>query len=268
MSRLRCVVSTGQGLRVDSEIIRRCDLIQQSVSHARRCLLATLSLTFAGLGSAQDVPRYEGFEVRQVLVAQKDAEGQVKYSVDTGRINAFLAGLLPHAQGQPARFANDEDRGRARQDVTQLSAVLVKLTQPDDCSTRLLYQSAVLHSLAHNMGLRSAVHESERCFRRLLEREPKNPKYHFLFGRHLLFSDRIARGVSHLEKADALKHEQAAFSLGLAYALQGNKKNALECLTRYLQRNPDDPRAAAALTAVRQDRIKPPDESSDSLWDY
>ena len=214
------------------------------------------------------VPEYEGFDVRKVLVSRESGDGQTEYSIDSAMISSIIAGLLPHAQGQPARFASDKEFQRAQKDVTQLSAILVRLTEPADCPTRHLYQSAVLHSLAHNMGLRTAAEQASRSYRRLLEREPENARYEFLYGRHLLFCDRLGEGVRHLERADALGHKSAAYSLGLAYALQGHKKNALECLNRYLRENPDSRRAHAAVVAVQQDRIQPPEQSTggDSLW--
>lgn len=223
-----------------------------------RILCLSLLVAFpVSLHAQEKVPGYSRIDVAMVVQKKKKRDGTMEYSLDTELIGEVLNSLKPHAALYPTQFASKSDENKAREDVGKLSKILVAMTKDDeDTRSQLLHQSAVLHSMAHNMGLKGAAPQADRCYRLLIDRNPDNIEMKFDFGRYLFFSSRPDESIEYLKQAHESDHETAAFQLGLAYAVVGRKEAALYYLRNYQQRHPDDKNAPRIIKAVEEDKIE------------
>ena len=214
------------------------------------------------LGAQNSIPRYEKQDVASVLQKEKQKDGTFAYSLDTKLIAGILEVLEPHARVYPTQFASKRDEKQAREDVSKLSKILVAMTKDDEqARSLLLHQSAKLHSMAHNMGLKGAVGHADRCYQLLVKRHPDNMQIKFEYGRYLFFSRRHKASIQYLKAAHENGHETAAFQLGLAHAVTGNKEGALYYLKNYQRRFPDDKNAPRIIRAVENDAIETVNDS-------
>ena len=223
-----------------------------------RILCLSLLVAFpVSLHAQEKVPGYGRLDVSRVVQKKKKRDGTIVYSLDNELIGEVVNSLKPHAARYPTQFASKSDEKKAREDVGKLSKILVSMTKDDEnARSQLLHQSAVLHSMAHNMGLKGAAPQADRCYLLLIDRHPDSLGMKFEFGRYLFFSSRPGESIEYLKQAHESDHETAAFQLGLAYAVVGRKEAALYFLRNYQQRHPDDKNALRIIKAVEEDKIE------------
>ncbi len=201
------------------------------------------------------IPAYEKQDVSKILVVTENGDGNQSYSLDTELITEILQNLKPHAMNYPTRFANEQDKENAKTNVGQLTRVLERMTQDDNADSGLMYQSAVAHNIAHNMGLKGASAKADRCYEILLKRSPEDKQVNYMFGAFLASSNRTKKAIPYLQKADELEFDSAAYTLGMAYAVLGEKDFALDYLNRYAERHPENERLKSVISAVESGKI-------------
>ena len=195
---------------------------------------------------------YAGNDITQLLVTHTDAEGQESHDLDLAFAERVLAELSAHARNYPPEFRSDDERALAKRDAGRLADLLHIVTQEADATDELLFLSARVNAVAHNLDIEGAGERAGTYFTRFLARNPSHPQGNYQYG---VFLASTATGQpmagNYLERAAVLGVDDAYYSLAMLSLVQGDQEQAAKQLETYLSKQPGDEQAAKLLEVLR-----------------
>jgi tetratricopeptide (TPR) repeat protein len=221
----------------------------------KQILISAVVFGIASMAQENGYKPYGNYDLRNSLIAQKSAGGNVEYRIDKKLISQVLDDLTAHAKDYPTKFRSKEERARAVRDAKKLQSVFDTLASKDDTDTQILFTAAILNGLAHNLDIEGAAQKAVIYYERILHREPENPKGNYYYGTFLASASRPKESLPYLEKALKLGVEQAGFSLGMAHLTMGDEAKALEYLESYSKRNPSNKEAKQLVENLKAGKI-------------
>lgn len=204
----------------------------------------------------------------QLLIVEKDAQGQPQYSLNLELFERKLAAVAVHARSYPPTFADAVEREQAIRMVQFLSGTVEQLKETFESTSDLATRAGFLYAMAYNLDLPEAFESNiapspeqtraARYYQTALQHEPDNAEACWLFGIFLSSTDSAknrAEGLVQLKRAVKLGSVPAMYSLGLAY-LSVDEEQAIKWLEEYVKREPTDTAAPQILEAIRAGRAK------------
>jgi len=117
-------------------------------------------------------------------------------------------------------------------------------------------QIDTLHIKALKLKGEGKYSEAEKIFNKILAVEPENANAHFDLGNTYLVQKKYNKALNHYKKANRLGLDGGMdsyyFNLSLCYAGLGNNKEAIRCLEKCLELNPDYQGAKSVLEMVKE----------------
>jgi len=153
--------------------------------------------------------------------------------------------------GIPPRITSEEEQDRAisaLQNVIQTFTDLVRL-YPGEVEAWIGLGSA--YGLGYYFELPQARESAETSLYWAADIDPDDPRPHHALGRFYLNTNRINPAITELEQARKLDHEKqhqkVLLDLSMAYWYAGRIEEARSAVAQYLERSPDDARAAELM---------------------
>lgn len=201
---------------------------------------------------------YGNHNLREILVSQTDADGNVTHAINLKHLDLILSDLQVHTHQYPPHFANVDDKQRAISDAKILSRVFDGwIASPDISSDKqLLFKAAVLYSLSCNLDVAGSFDRANTCYKMLVKLEPENPLVRYRFGIFLAGAGQSKRAIPQFEKAVSLGLDAALFSLGMSHLTLNDTAAATKSFVAYREKYPDDERTKHLLDAIARGKIK------------
>jgi tetratricopeptide (TPR) repeat protein len=215
-------------------------------------LFALFALLIASAASARD---YGSYDPKRLLTVSETPSGK-KYGVDVAYLDQMLNDLSSHAKNYPAQFDTPQDQRRATHDVKTLSGMLDILIDAPTPNPELLVRAGYLNSLGHNLDIAGAAEKADSIFQRLLAGTPSDPRGNFMYGTFLAGVGKSKEALPYLEKALSVGVIDAAYAIGMAYMMLGDKEQALRNLEEYKRRKPADDHVDKVIDAIRQGNVE------------
>jgi tetratricopeptide (TPR) repeat protein len=240
-------------LKCDGFLVSRAgDLLARRLAIKGIALIAlSLFLTF----SLAHGKEYGNYDSKKMLTVSESPSGK-KYGIDVAYLDQMLRDLASHAQNYPPKFDTPEDQKRAVQDVKMLSGMLDIMVNGPNPNTELLWRTAFLNSMGHNLDIIGSAGKASTYFEKLLIAAPEDPRGNYMYGTFLAGAGQPKKALPYLQKALSLGVPPAAYALGMTYLSLGDKEKALENLEAYQRSNPDDPNTARIIDAIRSGKLK------------
>jgi tetratricopeptide (TPR) repeat protein len=120
----------------------------------------------------------------------------------------------------------------------------------------LLLRAGFLNSIGHNLNIAGSGEKTTAIFQRLLTTSPSHPQGNYMYGTFLASANRPKEALPYLEKALSVGVIDAAYAIGMAYLILGDKNKALENLEGYKRRKPSDGNVDRLIDAIRNGKIE------------
>lgn len=218
-----------------------------------RIFLLTLSmlLTFP-LAYAKE---YGNYDLKRMLTVSESPSGK-KYGVDNKYLDRMLSDLALHAKNYPPQFDTPQDLQRATRDVKNLSGILDILVNVPSPNPEFLWRAGFLNSMGYNLNISGSAEKTSASFQKLLAASPSDPRGNYMYGTFLAGASKPKEAIPYLEKAISVGVIDAAYALGMAYLILGDKKRALVNLENYRQRNPSDNNITKLIDGIRNGKVE------------
>ena len=216
----------------------------------KHLIVITVALTCAAAQPQKGYVEYGDYDARKCLKVAKAEDG--KESLDLKCVDGIMDDLARHAKGFPPQFRSKKEQERAERDVKTLSAMFAPIAAKDDAEVEILLRAGFLSSMGHNLDIEGSAEKAINYFERLLKKEPDHVKGNHLYGIFLAATaTKQKESVKYLEKAYQLGVVDAAFTLGFAYLILGDKQKSLEYFEAYVRSRPDDERAKNMIEMIK-----------------
>lgn len=176
--------------------------------------------------------------VKTVLIPRTaDNSAQLDVSV----LDDFITYATPMARHYPPVFSSRTERYNTTERLKSLTAWIETYAQNPNASYEVLLRAAKLNAMGRNLDLGSdyAVRAGNYIARAL--RLNDTAEANFLYGAMLAEGGGFKEGVKYLEKAEKMGYLEATQSLAQADLLDDKKDRAIQRLTEFKARNPDNP---------------------------
>ena len=176
--------------------------------------------------------------VKTVLIPRTaDNSAQLDVSV----LDDFITYVTPMARHYPPVFSSRTERYNATERLKSLTAWIESYAQNPNASYEVLLRAAKLNAMGRNLDLGSdyAVRAGNYIARAL--RLNDTAEANFLYGAMLAEGGGFKEGAKYLEKAEKMGYLEATQSLAQADLLDDKKDRAIQRLTEFKAKNPDNP---------------------------
>lgn len=190
------------------------------------------------------------------IITVSDASTGAHTSVHLDYLDQILTDLSLHARNYPPTFDTPQDKARAVEDVKTLSVLLEILVNGPNPHPELLLRAGLLNSIGHNLDIPGTADEAKLLFQKLLATSPSDPRANYHYGTFLAGAAKSREALPYLEKALSAGVGDAAYSIGMAYLILGDKQKALSNLEAYQQHRPNDEPLAKLIDDIRNGQFK------------
>ena len=176
--------------------------------------------------------------VKTVLVPRTtDNSTQLDVSV----LDDFITYATPMARHYPPVFSSRTERYNTTERLKSLTAWIETYAQNPNASYEVLLRAAKLNAMGRNLDLGSdyAVRAGNYIARAV--RLNDTAEANFLYGAMLAEGGGFKEGAKYLEKAEKMGYLEATQSLAQADLLDDKKDRAIQRLTEFKAKNPDNP---------------------------
>lgn len=206
------------------------------------------------LAQAPSAP-YKRFQGERILIPANQEKGHGP-AVDMGYLDAWIGELSIHVKNWPINFANENDKQQAIRDLELLSNLLDILNDPKNPNVEFLRRAGFVNSMAHNLDVKGAAQKATDYFTRLLRENPSDPAGNYMYGAFLGGANQADAAIPYLLKADSLGVPDAAYSLGMAYLMIGEKTKSIEYFEKYKRLAPGDKSVQTILDALKNGKAE------------
>ena len=176
--------------------------------------------------------------IKTVLVPRTaDNSAQLDVSV----LDDFITYATPMARHYPPVFSSRTERYNTTERLKSLTAWIETYAQNPNASYEVLLRAAKLNAMGRNLDLGSdyAVRAGNYIARAV--RLNDTAEANFLYGAMLAEGGGFKEGTKYLEKAEKMGYLEATQSLAQADLLDDKKDRAIQRLTEFKAKNPDNP---------------------------
>lgn len=161
--------------------------------------------------------------------------------LDVSVLDDFITYVTPMARHYPPVFSSRTERYNATERLKSLTAWIETYAQNPNASYEVLLRAAKLNAMGRNLDLGSdyAVRAGNYIARAL--RLNDTAEANFLYGAMLAEGGGFKEGAKYLEKAEKMGYLEATQSLAQADLLDDKKDRAIQRLTEFKAKNPDNP---------------------------
>ena len=161
--------------------------------------------------------------------------------LDVSVLDDFITYVTPMARHYPPVFSSRTERYNATERLKSLTAWIETYAQNPNASYEVLLRAAKLNAMGRNLDLGSdyAVRAGNYIARAV--RLNDTAEANFLYGAMLAEGGGFKEGTKYLEKAEKMGYLEATQSLAQADLLDDKKDRAIQRLTEFKARNPDNP---------------------------
>ena len=161
--------------------------------------------------------------------------------LDVSVLDDFITYVAPMARHYPPVFSSRTERYNATERLKSLTAWIESYAQNPNASYEVLLRAAKLNAMGRNLDLGSdyAVRAGNYIARAIKLND--TAEANFLYGAMLAEGGGFKEGTKYLEKAEKMGYLEATQSLAQADLLDDKKDRAIQRLTEFKARNPDNP---------------------------
>lgn len=161
--------------------------------------------------------------------------------LDVSVLDDFITYATPMARHYPPVFSSRTERYNTTERLKSLTAWIESYAQNPNASYEVLLRAAKLNAMGRNLDLGSdyAVRAGNYIARAV--RLNDTAEANFLYGAMLAEGGGFKEGTKYLEKAEKMGYLEATQSLAQADLLDDKKDRAIQRLTEFKARNPDNP---------------------------
>lgn len=161
--------------------------------------------------------------------------------LDVSVLDDFITYATPMARHYPPVFSSRTERYNTTERLKSLTAWIETYAQNPNASYEVLLRAAKLNAMGRNLDLGSdyAVRAGNYIARAV--RLNDTAEANFLYGAMLAEGGGFKEGTKYLEKAEKMGYLEATQSLAQADLLDDKKDRAIQRLTEFKARNPDNP---------------------------
>ena len=161
--------------------------------------------------------------------------------LDVSVLDDFITYASPMARHYPPVFSSRTERYNTTERLKSLTAWIESYAQNPNASYEVLLRAAKLNAMGRNLDLGSdyAVRAGNYIARAL--RLNDTAEANFLYGAMLAEGGGFKEGAKYLEKAEKMGYLEATQSLAQADLLDDKKDRAIQRLTEFKAKNPDNP---------------------------
>lgn len=161
--------------------------------------------------------------------------------LDVSVLDDFITYATPMARHYPPVFSSRTERYNATERLKSLTAWIESYAQNPNASYEVLLRAAKLNAMGRNLDLGSdyAVRAGNYIARAIKLND--TAEANFLYGAMLAEGGGFKEGTKYLEKAEKMGYLEATQSLAQADLLDDKKDRAIQRLTEFKARNPDNP---------------------------
>lgn len=161
--------------------------------------------------------------------------------LDVSVLDDFITYATPMARHYPPVFSSRTERYNTTERLKSLTAWIETYAQNPNASYEVLLRAAKLNAMGRNLDLGSdyAVRAGNYIARAL--RLNDTAEANFLYGAMLAEGGGFKEGAKYLEKAEKMGYLEATQSLAQADLLDDKKDRAIQRLTEFKAKNPDNP---------------------------
>ena len=161
--------------------------------------------------------------------------------LDVSVLDDFITYASPMARHYPPVFSSRTERYNATERLKSLTAWIESYAQNPNASYEVLLRAAKLNAMGRNLDLGSdyAVRAGNYIARAV--RLNDTAEANFLYGAMLAEGGGFKEGAKYLEKAEKMGYLEATQSLAQADLLDDKKDRAIQRLTEFKAKNPDNP---------------------------
>ncbi len=161
--------------------------------------------------------------------------------LDVSVLDDFITYVTPMARHYPPVFSSRTERYNATERLKSLTAWIETYAQNPNASYEVLLRAAKLNAMGRNLDLGSdyAVRAGNYIARAV--RLNDTAEANFLYGAMLAEGGGFKEGAKYLEKAEKMGYLEATQSLAQADLLDDKKDRAIQRLTEFKAKNPDNP---------------------------
>ena len=161
--------------------------------------------------------------------------------LDVSVLDDFITYVTPMARHYPPVFSSRTERYNATERLKSLTAWIESYAQNPNASYEVLLRAAKLNAMGRNLDLGSdyAVRAGNYIARAIKLND--TAEANFLYGAMLAEGGGFKEGTKYLEKAEKMGYLEATQSLAQADLLDDKKDRAIQRLTEFKARNPDNP---------------------------
>ena len=161
--------------------------------------------------------------------------------LDVSVLDDFITYASPMARHYPPVFSSRTERYNTTERLKSLTAWIETYAQNPNASYEVLLRAAKLNAMGRNLDLGSdyAVRAGNYIARAL--RLNDTAEANFLYGAMLAEGGGFKEGAKYLEKAEKMGYLEATQSLAQADLLDDKKDRAIQRLTEFKAKNPDNP---------------------------
>jgi hypothetical protein len=161
--------------------------------------------------------------------------------LDVSVLDDFITYASPMARHYPPVFSSRTERYNATERLKSLTAWIESYAQNPNASYEVLLRAAKLNAMGRNLDLGSdyAVRAGNYIARAIKLND--TAEANFLYGAMLAEGGGFKEGAKYLEKAEKMGYLEATQSLAQADLLDDKKDRAIQRLTEFKAKNPDNP---------------------------
>ncbi|EEV22670.1 hypothetical protein ENHAE0001_1392 [Enhydrobacter aerosaccus SK60] len=161
--------------------------------------------------------------------------------LDVSVLDDFITYVTPMARHYPPVFSSRTERYNTTERLKSLTAWIESYAQNPNASYEVLLRAAKLNAMGRNLDLGSdyAVRAGNYIARAV--RLNDTAEANFLYGAMLAEGGGFKEGAKYLEKAEKMGYLEATQSLAQADLLDDKKDRAIQRLTEFKAKNPDNP---------------------------
>ncbi|MDI4509451.1 sel1 repeat family protein [Moraxella osloensis] len=161
--------------------------------------------------------------------------------LDVSVLDDFITYATPMARHYPPVFSSRTERYNATERLKSLTAWIETYAQNPNASYEVLLRAAKLNAMGRNLDLGSdyAVRAGNYIARAIKLND--TAEANFLYGAMLAEGGGFKEGTKYLEKAEKMGYLEATQSLAQADLLDDKKDRAIQRLTEFKAKNPDNP---------------------------
>ena len=161
--------------------------------------------------------------------------------LDVSVLDDFITYVTPMARHYPPVFSSRTERYNTTERLKSLTAWIETYAQNPNASYEVLLRAAKLNAMGRNLDLGSdyAVRAGNYIARAIKLND--TAEANFLYGAMLAEGGGFKEGTKYLEKAEKMGYLEATQSLAQADLLDDKKDRAIQRLTEFKAKNPDNP---------------------------